>query len=152
MGLTSWASRAAQVEATVNTVQKGHCAIVEAVVEERTKARGPGHPCGMTKVMKTTTAAYDIEEWMRGVEEDAPKRWQEKGSVAKCRPEPINTHSQCTSQGSRQHKRQGSSRVPRYTSVDYPLQGVGVLMKKKGCTPQEPVVTQPMSLDEAPKA
>ena len=74
MDLTSWAGRAAQVEATVNTVEESCHAIAEAVVEKRTKARGPGHPCRTMKVMKTPIAAYDIGEWTWGVEEDAPKK------------------------------------------------------------------------------
>ena len=64
MGPINWASRTAQVEVTVNTVQEGYQAIADAVVEERTKARGPGHPHGMTKVMRTPTMAYNIEESM----------------------------------------------------------------------------------------
>ena len=46
MGPISWAGRAAQLEVTVNTVQEGGRAIVEAVVEKQTKARGPGCPHG----------------------------------------------------------------------------------------------------------
>ena len=64
MGPTNWVSRAAQLEVTINTVQKGYHAIAEAVVEKRTKARGPGHPCRMIKVPKTPATAYDIKEWM----------------------------------------------------------------------------------------
>ena len=37
MGPTSWAGRADQVEVTVSTMQEGHCAIAEAVIEKRTK-------------------------------------------------------------------------------------------------------------------
>ena len=80
VGPINWAGRTAYVEATVNTVQDGHKAIADAVVEKRTKARGPGHPCGMTKVMRTPAVAYDIEEWMQGVEEDAPEVKQEMAS------------------------------------------------------------------------
>ena len=70
----NWAIRTAQVEATINTVQEG-CTEPsrDAVVEKRTKAMGPGHLCGMTKVTWTPAVAYDIEEWMWGIEEDAPK-------------------------------------------------------------------------------
>ena len=115
-GLTSWASRAAQVEATICTVQEGHHAIAEAVVEKRTKARGPGHPCGMMKVTKTPTTACNIEEWMQVVEEDVPEKEVRKGSVAKHRLEQMNVHSQQTSWGSRWHQRQGRPRVPMGTS------------------------------------
>ena len=41
----------------------------------------------MMKVMKTPATAYDIEEWMWGVEEDAPEKEARKGDVAKCSPE-----------------------------------------------------------------
>ena len=47
------ASRAAQIEVTINTVQEGCQAIAEAVVEKGTKARGPGPPHRMMKVMRT---------------------------------------------------------------------------------------------------
>ena len=63
-GLTISASRAAQVEATVSVVQEGHHAIAEAVIEKRTKARGPGHPHRRTKVIKTPITTYHFEEWI----------------------------------------------------------------------------------------
>ena len=44
--------------------------------------------------------AYDIEEWMQGVEEDAPKEKARNGDAINCRPEWRNIHSQCTGQGS----------------------------------------------------
>ena len=40
----TWAGRTAQVEATVNTVQEGNRAMVDATMEKKTKARGPRHP------------------------------------------------------------------------------------------------------------
>ena len=89
MGPTSWAGRAAQVEATVSTVQDGSHATTEAVIEKRTKAWGPGHACRMMKVTKTPTAAYDIEEWIWGVEEDSPEKGTRKGVVANS-PEQMN--------------------------------------------------------------
>ena len=52
----------AQVEATVNTIQEGLRAIVDAVVEKRTKARGPGHSHLTMKATWAPTAAYSIEE------------------------------------------------------------------------------------------
>ena len=39
--------------------------------------------------------AYNIEEWIWGVEEDAPKVEARNGDVIDCRPEQRNTHSQC---------------------------------------------------------
>ena len=58
---------------TVSTTWEGHQAIADAVVEKRTTARGLGSPHGIMKVMKDPTTAYNIEEWMKGLEEDAPK-------------------------------------------------------------------------------
>ena len=72
-GPIKWAGRTVHVEATINTVQEGHQAIADAIMEKRTKARGPGHPHRRMKVMRTPTTTYDILEWMQGVEEDAPK-------------------------------------------------------------------------------
>ena len=43
-GPVNWVCRTVQVQVTVNTIQEGHQAIVDAVVEMRTKVRGPGHP------------------------------------------------------------------------------------------------------------
>ena len=45
----NWARRAVQVELTVNTVHGGHWAIVDAVMEKKTKAREPGCPWGTVK-------------------------------------------------------------------------------------------------------
>ena len=94
-GPVNWASRTTQVETTVNTVQEGCLAIADAVVEKRTKARGPGCPHGMMKVTKVPTAVCSIEEWMRGLEEDAPKEEARNGDTINCRPEKRNPHSQC---------------------------------------------------------
>ena len=63
----------AQVEVTVNTVQEGYQAITDAVVERWTKARGPGCPQGMMKATQAPTTAYNIEEWIQGMEEEALK-------------------------------------------------------------------------------
>ena len=86
-GPISWASRTAQVEVTVNTVQAGCQAIAEAVVEKRIKIRGPQHTCRMIKVMRTPTAAYDIKEWMWDMEEDASKGEVRSGDAVNHRPE-----------------------------------------------------------------
>ena len=67
---------------------------MDAVVEKRTKARGPGHPHRMTKVMRTPTVDYDIEEWMWGVQEDAPKVEARYGNANDHRPAQRNACSQ----------------------------------------------------------
>ena len=50
----------------------------------------------MMKVMRTPTAAYDIKEWMWGVEEDASKGEVRNGDAVNHRPEGRNAHSQHT--------------------------------------------------------
>ena len=94
-GPINWAGRTAHVEVTINTVQEGHQAIVDAVVEKRNKARRPGCPLGTTKVMRTPSVVYDIEELMWGVEEDAPQVEARNGNMIDCRPEWRNAHPQC---------------------------------------------------------
>ena len=106
-GPVNWASKAGQLEVTVNALQEGHQAIVEAVVEKRTKARGPGCPHGMMKVMKAPTTAYNIGKWMRGLEEDAPKVKMRNGDTINHGLEQRNDYSQHFGQGSRWQRRQG---------------------------------------------
>ena len=38
--------RPAQIDASRKIMQEGHCTIIEAVVEKKTKTRGPGRPWG----------------------------------------------------------------------------------------------------------
>ena len=88
-----WTGRTAQVEGTINTVHEGCWPIVNAVVERRTKARGPGHHQGMTKATQTPTAPYNIEEWMQGLKEEAAKEEARHGDAGNCRLVQRNTHS-----------------------------------------------------------
>ena len=92
MGPINWAGRTAQIEVTLNTVQEGHPAISDAVVEKRTKARGPAGQDGTVKVMRTLTMAYDIEQWMQRVEEDVLKVEVRNGKTISHRPEWRNAH------------------------------------------------------------
>ena len=48
----------------------------------------------MTKVMGTPAMAYNIEEQMQGVEEDAPKVEARNGNAIDGRPDWKNAHSQ----------------------------------------------------------
>ena len=50
------------MEASMKTMQVGHCITVEAVVERKMKARVPGQPQGKAKPYKTPAIAYDGEE------------------------------------------------------------------------------------------
>ena len=63
-GLFNWARRVVQIEASRKAVQEGHHAILKAVVEKKTKARGLGQPNGKTRHHRTPDAACDIEGWM----------------------------------------------------------------------------------------
>ena len=120
-----WASRTAQVEVTINTVQEGCWAIVDVVVEKRTKAWGPGTPHRMTKVKKTPAMANNIEEWMQGMEEDAPEVEVINGNLINHRPEWRNACSQHVGWGSWQHRRQGRPWFPRDMSGGSPSSGDG---------------------------
>ena len=63
-GLFNQAGRSTQIEASRKAMQEGCCVILEAVVEKKIKARGPGQPWGKTRHPKTPAAAYDVKEWM----------------------------------------------------------------------------------------
>ena len=52
-------------------MQEGHWAIVNTVMEKRMKARGPGHPQGLRKTAQPSAAAYNIDDWIRGLDEEA---------------------------------------------------------------------------------
>ena len=73
--------------------------------------------------MRTPIVAYVIEEWMWGMKEDATKVEVRSGDAVDHGPEWRNTHSQCTGQGSRQHRRQGRPWFPRDTSGGSPSVG-----------------------------
>ena len=91
----NWAGRTVQVQVTVNAIQVDHQAIVDAFVEKRTNARGPGHPRRIMKVMRVPSTAYNNKEWMRGLEEDAPQVEVRNGNAINCGPESRNAHFQC---------------------------------------------------------
>ena len=59
------------IEASRKTMWEGHHAILEVVVEKRTKARGPGQQQGKNRHPKTPDVAYDIGEWMQGLVGDS---------------------------------------------------------------------------------
>ena len=53
----------------METIWEGHHVIFKAVVEKKMKTRGPGWPQGKTKPSNTPAVAYDVKEWMWGLEE-----------------------------------------------------------------------------------
>ena len=67
-GPFNWARRSTQIEASRKIVQGCQHTIIEAVVEKKTKAREPGQPWGKAKYPTSPAAAYDIEEWIQGLE------------------------------------------------------------------------------------
>ena len=106
-------------------------AIVDAVVEKRTKTRNPGYLHWMMKVMRTPATPYDIEEWMWDMKEDASKVEARKCDAINHRPDPRNTHSQYTGQGSRWHRMQGRPQFLETHLVVYPLLGQGFQSRKQ---------------------
>ena len=89
------------MEATANTVQEGIWATADAVMEKKTKARGPGHPRGMGKAIQSSGGACKVDGWVRGLDEGASNGEVRTG----------NSHVPC-GQG-RQHQQQRAPRIPR---------------------------------------
>ena len=108
MGPINWAGRTAQVEVTINTVWEACQAILDVFV---------------TKVTRTSTITYDIEEWMWGIEEDDPKVETRSSDAIDHRPEWRNAHLQHAGQGSRQHRKQGRPQFPGDASGSSPSSG-----------------------------
>ena len=77
-------------------------------MEKRTKAMEPGHPLGTMKTNQIPTAAYNIKEWMRGLEEDASEVEVRNGEVNNCGAEQRNAYSHCMGRSRRQHRRKGT--------------------------------------------
>ena len=58
----NWDGRPTQIEPLRKTMQEGHCAINEAVVKKKMKARGPGWLQGKVRNPRTPAVVYDVEE------------------------------------------------------------------------------------------
>ena len=67
-GPVNWARRMVQVEAIVNTAQKGHQAIMDAMMEKKTKASGPRCPWGSGKTIQSLAGACKVDDWMQGLD------------------------------------------------------------------------------------
>ena len=109
----------------VHSVQEGHQAITDVIVEKRTKAKGPGHPQGMMKTNWIPTMTSNIREWMWTLEEDASKPEVRNDKVSnhgtKCR----NACSQHLGRSRRWHRRQGTPQLLRDASSGSPSSGGG---------------------------
>ena len=57
-----------QVEVTANMVQEGRWAIVDAVMEKKLKARGPGCPQGLGRAIRSLADTCNVDNWMRGLD------------------------------------------------------------------------------------
>ena len=97
-GPFNWAERSVQIEASRKTVQEGHHAILEAVVEKKMKARWLGQPHGKTWHPKTPAAVYDIEEWMKGLMGDSDGEPKQNDNINNG-PDQRSDNSQQRSQG-----------------------------------------------------
>ena len=83
----------------------------------------PGGPWGTVKTKWTPTAAYNMEEWMWGLEEDASKVEVRNGKVSNHGTERRNAYSQCACR--RWQRRQGTLQLLRDTSGGSPSSGGG---------------------------
>ena len=77
----NWAGREAQMEINGEHCTGRSCQVIAWMlsVNKRTKARGPG--CTSKEQQRQTwtpAAAYSMEEWMQGLEEDASESGSEK--------------------------------------------------------------------------
>ena len=72
----NWARREAQVEMMVSTVQEGHQAIADAIMEKTTKARGP------PRNNNDKPDPYNIKECMQSLEEGASKVGVKNGDAS----------------------------------------------------------------------
>ena len=66
-GSVTWVERTAQVEMIVNTIQEGCRAIMDVVIEKKTKDRGPGHPQVLRGASQSSAAACNVDNWMQGL-------------------------------------------------------------------------------------
>ena len=92
-GPFDWAGRPTQIEALIKTVQEGHCTIVKAVEEKKMKASEAVQPWGKAKSFKIPAVAYDVKEWMQGLEEASDGEPKLNDNMD-CRADQQNIHSQ----------------------------------------------------------
>ena len=76
--------------------------------ELRPGGQGARVPVRNNKDKLDPTAAYNIEEWMQGLEEDISEAEVRNGKASNCGTELRNVHSQCVGRRRRRHRRQGT--------------------------------------------
>ena len=77
------------------------------------------------KTKQTAAAAYNIKEWMLGLEEDASKVKVRNDEVSNCGTEWKNAHSQHLGRSRRWYRRQGAPQLLRDSSSGSPSLGGG---------------------------
>ena len=124
MGSITGAGRTAWVEATVKTLQEGHRAIADAILEMKTKARGPGHPKGPKGAAQSSAAACNIDNWMQGLnKEPSNGEVRKAGNVHTHGYVWGGTHAWHVSGGGRWHRQQRTPLVPRGSPGGSPSSG-----------------------------
>ena len=94
-------------------------------MEKRITARGPGHHKGTTKTNQTPTTAYNINEWMQGLEQDASEAELRNNKMSYHGTELKNAQPQHLSRSRRWCRRQGALQLLRDTSGRSPSSGEG---------------------------
>ena len=124
MGSITWAGRIAQVEVTVNNIQKGHRAIADAILEKETMARWPGHLWGLRGAAQSQAATCNINDWVCGLNKGASDGEVRKaGDVHFHGYEQGGTHAQHINGGGKWCRQQRTLWVPRSSSIGSPSSG-----------------------------
>ena len=125
-GHVTWAGRTAQVEATIHTMQEGHRAMVDAIMEKKTKARGHGHPQGLRRATWSSAAACNINDWMQGLDEGVShKEVRRIDDICACGQKQSGAHAQHFGRGGRWHRWQRTLWALRGSSRGLPSSGGG---------------------------
>ena len=125
-GSVNWAGRIVPEEVTINTVQEGHWAIVDTVMEKKMKARGSACPQGSRKATQSSAATCNVDDWMWGLNKGVSDREVDRtDDIRAYKYEQLSTSAQLVGGGGRWHKRQGTHGVPRCFSGSSPSSGGG---------------------------
>ena len=89
------------------------------------QGQGPGHPQGKMKTNWTPTTAYNMEEWMQGLQEDPSKSKLRNYKTNNCGTEWVNACPQHLVRSRKWHRRQGAPQLLRGTSSRSPSSGRG---------------------------
>ena len=73
-GPVSWARKTVQVQVTINTMQESCWAISDAIMEKKTKVRGPGCTWGLRGAAKPSATACNVDDWKWDLDEGVCNR------------------------------------------------------------------------------